>query len=1018
MADLSKTIKGGLSVVRNLIRSADEELEAQRLAREAANPPIKASEAYGLHEGSYLKPIFYDRMKVDLSKGKFGGPGFSGIQLVDPNYANAKAVAGVTDQKMATRILNRNKAQVPKDAKVIWTPSVGGLEQHKSNSTMFGEFADIFANQRKNMSAEQIQKLSDRASTMTDNKGRLIFPNGIDLGARNFRQQVKTYDQRALMADILAGRGVGGEKGRTVPVEELLEKNLDPNMAGAGTLDLGNRLFRLEGNIIDRPDLHSDYRKILTGEDLDVNYLPVPIRDVYSDWEAQKALELAAQGKNRAVTLMDYTKNDPTVQLTEELLTKMQKAGHKDGGVIDDDSKLMDYFDKRIAGMAKGGEVGGEDAELLAYFDKRMGMAQGGGAFKKLEFMADGGIPHMADAGKVVKGARGFLKKLFGSADEAVPAALPLAERDANLAKFLEPSKDKRKLYHGSSADISQFKTHRTLENENKPFDPTNFFQEKNGRDAIFLTPDSNFANDWVHGKENASVYPVHAQVKNPFDYDNPEHLEAAKQVYSQLYPLRKDPTSNLMNEIFRRAINDLSDKNMRGNWATIEDPRFQKVLNKLGHDSFYVNENNVKNLGLYDPKKIKSAIGNRGTYDTSVRDVTKAKGGLLHMADAGRVVKGASKVLKKLFGFADEVAPVASAAPTFSKVDILPAAEREANLAKMLSESKVKNVLYHGTAKDVKEFDKSKLKRIGYGDGFHLAESPYMSSYYARQKGEGAGEGEGANVMPVHAVIKNPFIELEGGPYYWQIPGKTDKQKTDWLKSQGYDGIKYDHGISIENESPYAWVAFEPEQIKSAIGNRGTYNVNDKDITKAEGGPAFKKLQFMDKGGITTTGGSFSPEELGVSADEIGLSRDQLETVKKNAPAVFKKAGKMAKDQLTEEYNQLKTAGGMKDFALRTGASYLGGIPDLINLGLMIPDAVVGTNLSSDKPWFGSAQYLEMMKDAGMLGENEFPLAEVVAGLLSPASLIKKGRQIYKNSKASTSAPKKRRGGLTALAR
>jgi len=360
MADPTKAIKGGLSAIRNASRAADQALEAKRLALEAANPPIKASEAYGQHEGAYMKPIFYDRMRVDLSKGKKGGPGFSGIQLVDPNYADAKAAAGVTDQKMATRILNRNKAGVPAGAKVIWTPSVGGLEQHKSNSTMFGEFADIFANQRKNMSNEEIQKLSDRASNAVDNKGKLIFPNGIDLGSRNFRQQVKTYDQRGLMADIFAGRGVGGEKGRTVPVEELLEKNIDPNVANAGTLDLGNRLFRLEGDVIDRPDLHSDYRKILTGEDLGVNYIPVPIREVYSDWEAQKALDLAAQGKNRGVTLMDYTKNDPTVQLTEELLTKMQKAGKKAGGVVNrtESPEDMARFQKRFAmHKAIGGRV-------------------------------------------------------------------------------------------------------------------------------------------------------------------------------------------------------------------------------------------------------------------------------------------------------------------------------------------------------------------------------------------------------------------------------------------------------------------------------------------------------------------------------------------------------------------------------------------------------------------------------------------------------------------------------------
>ena len=417
MADPTKVIKGGLSAVRNASRAADQALEAKRLALEAANPPIKASEAYGQHEGAYMKPIFYDRMKVDLSKGKKGGPGFSGIQLVDPNYANAKAAAGVTDQKMATRILNRNKAGVPAGAKVIWTPSVGGLEQHKSNSTMFGEFADIFANQRKNMSNEEIQKLSDRASNAVNNKGELIFPNGIDLGSRNFRQKVTTYDQRGLMADIFAGRGVGGEKGRTVPMEDLLEKNLDPNVAGAGTLDLGNRLFRLEGNVIDRPDLHSDYRKILTGEDLGVNYLPVPIRDVYSDWEVQKALDLAAQGKNRPVTLMDYTKNDPTVQLTEALLTKMQKAGQKKGGVV----------------RSK------ESPEDMARFQKRFAMHKAmGGSVKK---MAGGGRVsifdkpvHMVDGGKVAKGLMGAVNKASKMADEKIAAdAMKKAAESAGM---------------------------------------------------------------------------------------------------------------------------------------------------------------------------------------------------------------------------------------------------------------------------------------------------------------------------------------------------------------------------------------------------------------------------------------------------------------------------------------------------------------------------------------------------------------------------------------------------------
>jgi hypothetical protein len=469
MADPTKVIKGGLSAVRNASRAADQALEAKRLALEAANPPIKASEAYGQHEGAYMKPIFYDRMKVDLSKGKKGGPGFSGIQLVDPNYANAKAAAGVTDQKMATRILNRNKANVPAGAKVIWTPSVGGLEQHKSNSTMFGEFADIFANQRKNMSAEEIQKLSDRASKAVNNKGELIFPNGIDLGSRNFRQKVTTYDQRGLMADIFAGRGVGGEKGRTVPMEDLLEKNLDPNVAGAGTLDLGNRLFRLEGNVIDRPDLHSDYRKILTGEDLGVNYIPVPIRDVYSDWEAQKALELAAQGKNRGVTLMDYTKNDPTVQLTEALLTKMQKAGQKKGGVVRSE----------------------ESPEDMARFQKRYAMhkAIGGRVSSK--------PVHMVDGGKITKGVMGAVNKASKMADEKIAAdAVKKAAESAGMKAPVTANKPLTNVqdFHTSLMD----KVRENAVNAKKEMDAFNYKYDKGQR---VFTEDS--------AKKNRAPYEV-----------------------------------------------------------------------------------------------------------------------------------------------------------------------------------------------------------------------------------------------------------------------------------------------------------------------------------------------------------------------------------------------------------------------------------------------------------------------------------------------------------------------------
>jgi hypothetical protein len=623
MADPTKVIKGGLSAVRNASRAADQALEAKRLALEAANPPIKASEAYGQHEGAYMKPIFYDRMKVDLSQGKKGGPGFSGIQLVDPNYADAKAAAGVTDQKMATRILNRNKAGVPAGAKVIWTPSVGGLEQHKSNSTMFGEFADIFANQRKNMSNEEIQKLSDRASNALNNKGELIFPNGIDLGSRNFRQKVTTYDQRGLMADIFAGRGVGGEKGRTVPMEDLLEKNLDPNVAGAGTLDLGNRLFRLEGNVIDRPDLHSDYRKILTGEDLGVNYIPVPIRDVYSDWELQKALDLKAQGKNRAVTLMDYTKNDPTVQLTEELLTKMQKAGQKKGGVVrrEESPEDMAMFNKRFAlHKATGGKV---DIPHLS-----LKKAKGGGV-------------HMVDGGKMAKGLMGVFDKANKAADAAMASkALPAAERDANLAKMLEKSKVKNKAYHATDQDVKRFDPKADRRTENK------------SNIAGWMTNDPEFANDFASQKfrywktrerpweqdpnvpEGANIMPVHLSIENPFyatdlikNLSGELNMDEANAVAKALGVGVDELLGDIPKAIKYKSTGYEREHTPRG-FDLVKSNVATDAMKRLGHDGVIAIENGSEVYAPFKETQIKSATGNRGTYDLNDPDINKAKGG------------------------------------------------------------------------------------------------------------------------------------------------------------------------------------------------------------------------------------------------------------------------------------------------------------------------------------------------------------------------------------------------------
>jgi hypothetical protein len=281
----------------------------------------------------------------------------------------------------------------------------------------------------------------------------------------------------------------------------------------------------------------------------------------------------------------------------------------------------------------------------------------------------------MADylqAGKGILGAIAKARQLADAEKAAVKLGdkvLPTAERDANLAKMLEPSAVKGVMYHGSpNPNIAQFKTAKMSKEESHPgntIDPWS----ANNRDAVFLTPDPQFSSrysgdQWdVDMGRSPTTYPVYVQAKNPWDYENPRHIEDAIEGYKDKFPLKKNNGEVSSDESMRHySFEDILRRlptRQGNNWSAIENAELQDILKGLGYDSFYVKEAGVKNLGVYDPTTIKSATGNRGTYDLTDPDITKAKGGVLHMADAGRVSKGIVGALTK----AAEMAQAAKAA-------------------------------------------------------------------------------------------------------------------------------------------------------------------------------------------------------------------------------------------------------------------------------------------------------------------------------------------------------------------
>ena len=72
--------------------------------------------------------------------------------------------------------------------------------------------------------------------------------------------------------------------------------------------------------------------------------------------------------------------------------------------------------------------------------------------------------------------------------------------------------------------------------------------------------------------------------------------------------------------------------------------PKWVEEVRKEGYDSILFadpfGKGQTHEIIMFEPNKIKSALGNEGTYDTSTPDITKAAGGEVHMQDGGRPLK------------------------------------------------------------------------------------------------------------------------------------------------------------------------------------------------------------------------------------------------------------------------------------------------------------------------------------------------------------------------------------------
>lgn len=313
--------------------------------------------------------------------------------------------------------------------------------------------------------------------------------------------------------------------------------------------------------------------------------------------------------------------------------------------------QLRDFIGpvESTTGFAAGGLVAYDPDEISRIAEEAVQGFAGGGIVKKVvkglgEFV-DKYSAKEADKAQQLEAELMFKRLVEKKAAQSAPTNPPTEKgkaalrdiknqlRESGKQKFLEPSVEKRRVYHGTAAtDIRSFGGDRGSAGH-FAYDPE-FANEY---------AESIYSGNKLSAKEEGfdegapTVYPAHVSVQNVFDARNPEHRAAIKMHY--------EPGTSFGYSQLEAAVSKMK---------------------QAGFDSYYDFEHLLEltpkseptGIAVFDPKRIKSATGNRGTYDITDPDITKAAGGLVKMLSkylgketAKEVVKEAPKEQKMLMG-------------------------------------------------------------------------------------------------------------------------------------------------------------------------------------------------------------------------------------------------------------------------------------------------------------------------------------------------------------------------------
>jgi hypothetical protein len=465
---------------------------------------------------------------------------------------------------------------------------LGAANQLKSNPIVFDKLKRGFLDSMKK------GNLSDDLAGRINQNLALTFGEGADIRNPKIWREADTFEKRAALADVMMGQGIapgkggvalGGEKsgkGVIFKPTDILKRETEPSLlhseygGGVPTYAAGPRLFKIGKESEYRPDLHPGFPTLLRGEDLGINMMPTPTEVYLPDWHAK----FKKANPDRAPGYYDLSlgvkgEGLPSQEINDAYIRHLMREGYAEGGSVNSpaiyDPSLID--------------------EIVNSIDEPTGYAGGG----------------------IVKGLAKLGKKLVADSD-----VLPAAERDANLAKFLEGNKAPPTVYHSTSKDFNQFSSKKLGQNTKHPTTKLGFFTAANPASTEDFISSTSGVSKGLY-ESGANIMPLHVSIKNPYEIPSTKYL------------LQSMALQNMKKKDADKYVQDFVDS-----------------LKAEGHDGLLIkanpkglaggNEFSSDNWVAFEPTQIKSATGNRGTYDINEPDLNKAHGGSVRMAQGGSV--------------------------------------------------------------------------------------------------------------------------------------------------------------------------------------------------------------------------------------------------------------------------------------------------------------------------------------------------------------------------------------------